>query len=240
MNPDAMDPHGRALLAYFEGATEAELMIRRDDGHITPVPVARFFRELSSSIDKEAMERCHGHVLDAGAGTGIHSKFLQESGLQVTSIDISAQAVSIMQQQGLTDVHCADVFEYRGGPFDTLLMLGHGIGMVETIKGLDLFLRLAHDLISDDGRVLFDSLETGTSDEPSEREYATANRQAGRYIGEVRLQFEFEGRVGPYCGWLHVDSRTLQTHAESIGWGCEIACREGDDYLAQLTKSSQG
>ena len=63
-----------------------------------------------------------------------------------------------------------------------------------------------------------------------------ANRRAGRYIGAVRLQFEFAEQSGPYCGWLHVDPQTLAQEAASLGWGCEtILEEESGDYLARLT-----
>ncbi len=44
MNPDAMDPFGLALLAYFEGNPRAELIIRREDGREWPLPVSFFYR----------------------------------------------------------------------------------------------------------------------------------------------------------------------------------------------------
>jgi hypothetical protein len=42
-------------------------------------------------------------------------------------------------------------------PFHTILMMGHGIGMVETIAGLHRFLNHARGLVSEDGQVLLDS-----------------------------------------------------------------------------------
>ena len=94
--------------------------------------------------------------MDVGAGTGLHSRVLQQKGLPITAIDINPHAVSIMRQQDLMDVHCTDIFEFQGGRFDTLLMMGHGIGVVETIAGLDRFLAYAHDLLSEDGQVTLD------------------------------------------------------------------------------------
>ncbi len=78
MNPKAMEPHGMALLAYYRGDTNAELIILRDDGQQTILPVASFFRDTSSPIDSAAMDRCIGHVLDVGAGTGLHSRALRQ------------------------------------------------------------------------------------------------------------------------------------------------------------------
>ncbi|MHC4415711.1 MAG: class I SAM-dependent methyltransferase [Planctomycetota bacterium] len=238
MDPQALDPFGAALLAYWEGDAGAELIIRRDDGHEGRLPVSHFFREPSAftPLENAAIEHCLGHVLDVGAGTGLHSLVLQERGLPVTAIDISSHATKIMVQRGVTDVQCADFFESRGGPFQTVLMLGHGIGMVETLAGVDRFLAHAGGLLADEGQVMFDSLDVRTTSDPKNLAYHEANRRAGRYIGEIRLQFEYRGRQGPYCGWLHVDAGTLKEHAAKAGWRCEVIIEEANgDYLARLT-----
>jgi len=228
-----------ALRAYFEGEATSELIIRRDDGLESPLPASLFFRDPSefTPIDNAAMERCTGHVLDAGAGTGVHSLFLQRKGLPVTAIDISIQAVNIMKQRDLRDVHCADILEFQGGCFDTLLMIGHGIGMVETLAGLDMFLAHAGGLLSGEGQVLLDSLDVRVTDDPRNLAYHEANRQAGRYIGEIRMQFEYQGKKGPYCGWLHIDPKTLKEHAAKAGWNCDVIIKEDSgEYLARLRK----
>lgn len=233
-----MTPHGLALLAYFRGETSAQLNTRRDDGLVEPLPVSRFFRPPSefTAIEVAAIERCRGHVLDIGAGTGLHSLALQTTGTTVTAIDLSPQAVEIMTQRGVANVRCADVFGFGEGPFDTLLMLGHGIGMVEDVPGLARFLGHAHQLTSNGGQILLHSLDVSQTDDPIHLAYHEANRRAGRYIGELRLQFEFRGQTGPYCGWLHVDPQTLCTQAGQRGWRCEIALeQDSGDYLARLT-----
>jgi SAM-dependent methyltransferase len=234
-----MEPFGMALLAYFEGDTAAELIILRDDGERVSLPVSFFFRGLSefTSIDNAAIDRCVGHVLDVGAGPGPHSLVLQRKGLPVTAVDVCPRAVDIMKKRGLMDVHCANIFEFQGGRFDTLLMMGHGIGMVETIAGLDRFLTHAHGLLSEQGQVLLDSIDVRVTDNPRHLAYQEANRQAGRYIGEIRVQFEFQGKKGPQCGWLHVDAETVKEHAESAGWRCEVVVQEkSGDYLSRLTE----
>jgi SAM-dependent methyltransferase len=240
MNSKAMEPYGAALLAFFQGDTDAKLLVRRDDGQESPLPISHFFREPSqfTSIEKMALEHCDGHVLDAGAGTGLHSLFLQQKGLQVTAIDIIPAAVEIMARRGVNDARCANLFDYyEDTGFDTILMMGHGIGLVETIAGLDRFLTHAQKLLSEKGRVLLDSLDVRVTDDPSNLAYHRSNQQAGRYFGEIRLQFEYQGHKGSYCGWLHVDSVTLKEHAANAGWKCEVIIEEENgDYLAQLTK----
>jgi SAM-dependent methyltransferase len=239
MNAKAMEPFGRALLAYLGGDSSANLIVRRDDGKEASVPVSLFFRGESAftELEKTAMDLCVGRVLDIGAGAGLHSLALQQRGHLVTAIDISPEAVAVASRGGVADARCADIFAFEGGPYDTLLMLGHGIGMVETIEGLRRFLARARSLVTAGGQLLVDSLDVRVTADPRDIAYHEANRNAGRYIGEIRMRFEFKGGKGPYCSWLHVDAGTLREHSESAGWLYEVAHQgEHGDYLARLSR----
>jgi SAM-dependent methyltransferase len=238
MNPKAMEPYGRSLLDFFNGDSSAQVVIHRDDGHADDLLAGVFFREPSdfSSIDQAALALCKGYVLDIGAGTGCHSLALQDRGTRVLAIDVSPQALEVLSKRGVEECHHTDVFEFRGGPFDTLLLMMHGIGMVQDLAGLDGFLDHAHTLLKPDGQILFDSLDVRCTDTPVHLAYQQANRRAGRYFGQIRLRFEYQGQMGPPFGWLHVDPKTLVEHAERKGWSCRVVCREDNgDYLAQLT-----
>ncbi len=238
MDTQAMEPFGRALLAYYHGNADAEVLIRRDDGQVTPLPVNHFFRAPAkfTPIEKTALALCRGSVLDAGAGTGSHSLYLQQNGLAITAIDICTQAVEIMKLRGISNVHLADIFTYASKPVDTLLTMGHGIGLVQTIDGLQQLLARLPGLLTENGQVVLDSVDVRKTADPVLLAYHEANRKAGRYIGEVRLQFEFQGKAGPWCGWLHIDAETLTKYAQPAGWQCVIIQREkSGDYLAQLT-----
>lgn len=239
MDSEAIEPFGLALLDHFQGNSSAALTIRRDDGVQTVLPAGHFFRapDEFSAIENTALGLCRGRVLDVGAGSGLHSLALQARGLSVTAIDISRHAVDIMSARGVGDVHCADVFQFTGGPFDTLLMMGHGIGMVETIAGLDRFLGHAGSLLAGDGQILLDSVDVRKTDDPVHLTYHEANRQAGRYIGEIRVQIEYQGQVGPTRGWLHVDADALEEHAQRVGWGFQVMLEEPSwGYLARLSR----
>jgi SAM-dependent methyltransferase len=243
MDPAAMDPFGDALLAYHEGDTSGELVLGRDDGQEGRLPVSYFFRGPSefTPVENAAIERCRGHLLDVGGGTGLHSLVLQEKGYRVTAIDVSPRAVEVMIKRGVRDVHVADLFTCRMSPFDTLLMMGHGIGMVETLAGLDRFLGHARGLIRAEGQVLLSSLDVRVTQEPLNLAYHEANRRARRYPGEIRLHNEFRGTKGPRYGWLHVDPDTLQEHAEASAWTCEVITTEkSGDYLARLALAGGG
>jgi len=239
MNAKAMEPFGKALVAYLGGDSSADVIVRRDDGQETALPASLFFRDESdfTELEKTAMELCEGRVLDIGAGAGSQSVVLQRKGYPVTAMDISPEAVAVAKRRGVTDVLCADILSFEGGPFDTLLMMGHGIGMVETIEGLKRFLVHARSLLAADGQLLLDSLDVRVTRDSENLAYHEANRKAGRYIGEIRMQFEYQGVKGPYCGWLQVDAETLREHAKSAGWQCEIVYQgENGDYLARLSR----
>jgi SAM-dependent methyltransferase len=239
MDPKAMEPFGRALLAYLDGDSDAKLILRRDDGNEAAVPVAVFFRDESrfTEIERAAMQLCEGRVLDIGAGAGSHSAALQRKGHPVTALDISPEAVAVAGRRGVTVALCSDVLAFEGGPFDTLLMMGHGIGMVETIEGLKRFLVRARSFTAVNGQLLVDSLDVRVTEDSGNLAYQEANRNAGRYIGEIRIQCEFQGEKGPYYGWLQVDAETLREHSESAGWRCDLVQREKNgDYLARLVR----
>lgn len=243
MDRKAMEPYGNALLDYYTGNSNAEILFRRDDGMEVIVPADIFFRDQDnfSSIEKEAVKLCRGHVLDIGAGTGSQSLILQNSDYRVTSIDIDFNAVTIMKRRRLKDVQCCNIFEFRGGKFDTLLMLGHGIGMVETIDGLDRFLEYAHNLIALNGQMLLDSLDVRKTTDKNNLTYLEANHKAGRYIGEIRMQCEYQDKKGPYYGWLQVDEETLKNYAELNGWKYQtIRSEKNGDYLARLVEQGTG
>lgn len=234
-----MEVYGAALWAFFQGETDAELIVRTDAGRESTVPVRHFFHTPTGfrSLEDPALARCAGRVLDAGAGAGRHALALQEMGLAVTAIDINTQAVEIMRRRGVRDVHCADILSYEGGPFDTVLMLGRGLGMVETLEGLDRFLAHAWCLVSPGGQMLVDSLDVRVTTDPLNLACQNANSRAGRYIGEIRIQSEYAGRTGPYFGWLHVDSETLTHHAAAHGWKCDVIAAEPEgNYAARLVR----
>jgi ubiquinone/menaquinone biosynthesis C-methylase UbiE len=235
-----MKPFGLALVDYYRGDSTATLIVYRDDGYRSGHPIGAFYRESTDmNIDRVALDNCRGRVLDVGAGTGLHSLHLQNQGLPICAIDISPEACEIMRKRGVNEVGCSDISDFQDEPFDTILILGRSIGMVENIAGLDHFLTDIHRLVKPNGQILLNSLNVTCTSNPVHLAYHEANRRAGRYVGEIRLQFEYKGIKGPIHGWLQADSETLSTHASKAGWSCEILLREDDgNYLARLTKAN--
>jgi SAM-dependent methyltransferase len=238
MQSEAMTLHGKSLLDFYKGDRKSEIILRRDDGFETVIPISIFFRSETELLpgEFEAINQSEGHVLDIGAGSGIHSLLLQSRGLRVTAIDIDPNAVKIMIDNGIKDARCADVMQFQGGPFNTLLMLGHGIGMTENIQGFNSFLDHAVNLIGNDGQLLMNSVDVRQTDDPVHLNYHQANKKKERYIGEIRLQFEYKGERGPFFDWLHLDPQTLEKLSAIKNWETEILYQDKNgEYLARLT-----
>lgn len=238
MNPEAMKPYGLALSDYDKGNLSATLVIYRDDGWRDELPMSVFYRQPQEyDLEHTALDLCYGHVLDVGAGAGIHSLFLQEIGIVVCAIDVSPEAVQIMLQRGISDVRQADILSFNDGEFDTVIMMGHGIGVVEDIAGLSNFLKHAPGLLKPRGQILLTSLDVQVTNNPTHLEYQKRNLDSGRYFGEIRMQFEYMSTRGPLFGWLHIDAETLSSYTSKTGWICDVVQRQPDgNYLARLTR----
>ncbi len=238
MNPEAMKPYGLALSDYDKGNLSSTLIIYRDDGWKDELPMSVFYRQPQEyNLERTALDLCYGYVLDVGAGTGIHSLFLQERGVVVCAIDVSPEAVQIMRARGVSDVRQADILSFNDGEFDTVIMMGHGIGVVEDIAGLSSFLKHAPGLLKPRGQILLTSLDVRGTNNHTHLEYQKQNLDRGRYFGEIRMQFEYRSIRGPLFGWLHIDAETLTSHASMTGWNCDVVQRQPDgNYLARLTR----
>jgi 2-polyprenyl-3-methyl-5-hydroxy-6-metoxy-1,4-benzoquinol methylase len=235
---EAMKPIGLAIKDYYSGDLSAEVKTCRDDGIVGSMSINVFFRNaMDFQLDKIMLDHCRGRVLDVGAGAGIHSLYLQEKGFSVYAVDISPEACQVMLARGVKEVQCVSFADLKKGSYDTLLITGRSISMVETIAGLDDFLLDARKLVNPGGQILLNSLDVRKMHDRQNLAYQESNRKAGRYIGEMWLYREYKGVIGPMSGLLHVDPDTLAKHAAGAGWSFENLLQEKDgNYAARLAK----
>ncbi|WNJ16205.1 hypothetical protein [Pontibacter sp. G13] len=132
------DPLGQALKAYQAGLSTAEIQVVSDIAIDDVIPVEYLFRTEQDMPKWEltALDLCRGKVLDIGAGAGCHSLALQNRGHEVVALEISTGAVDIMTQSGIRHVEHGSLWDYQGGPYDTLLLMMNGIGLVGDFQGL--------------------------------------------------------------------------------------------------------
>lgn len=227
-----MDVLGEALKDQFLKPPAETLWVHNSYDEPEEMPVDIYFRDEDQmpELELKAIDLCRGKVLDVGAGVGSHALILQKRGFDVTGMDISPNAVQIMQQRGLRKAIVADILQYKGDQYDTLLFMMNGIGLTGTLAGLASFLNNVKRLLLPGGQLIFDS-----SDLAYLYQEDIELPQNG-YYGEVNFRYEYKGTKGNWFKWIYVDQQTLASTAKKQGWQTEIIYEdESDQYLARLT-----
>ncbi len=229
------DPVGAAIQDYLAGDKGTEIVVESNLTEDDVIAVDYLFRtpEEMPELELLALEACRGAVLDVGAGAGCHSLALQEQGLDVTALDISAGAVSAMRQQGVRQVLQQDVFRLQGQRFDTLLLLMNGIGIAGDLEGLERFLEHAKSLLNPGGQILLESSDILYMFEEEDGS-VLLDLNAG-YYGEVRYNMRYKGHQTGGFKWLFIDPAILEDYATTHGYTFELLYEgEYGNYLARL------
>ena len=224
-----MDVFGKALTDFYTKGKADILRLHNSYSSPEEMPIDIFFRNEDDMppLEHYALARCYGDILDVGAGVGSHALILQDLGHKVTAIDISPNAVKIMQQRGVKKALLQDVFTITE-KFDTLLFLMNGIGLTGTLQRFDEFLKQAKDFINPGGQLLFDSSDISYL-------YEDLEKPANQYFGEISYCYEYKRQKGTWFNWLYLDQGTLAHIAHQNGWDCEVIFEDGEDqYLARL------
>ena len=111
-------------------------VIERDDGLINGAPAAHYLDapEDWQPYDHRAVDRVRGDVLDIGVGAGRIALLLQERDVPVTGLDVSPGALAVARKRGVRDLVRATVDEHAADGrrrYDTFLLLGNNLGLVE-------------------------------------------------------------------------------------------------------------
>ena len=236
--PSHRDPMGTAIRDYFQKGSAKPLRVLSTlfDDDVLPVPTLFRTVEEMNLMEQVALQRAQGRVLDVGAGAGCHTLPLQMRGLHVTAIDISPLSVEIMQQRGVIDARQEDFFAFSPDtPFDTILMLMNGTGIVGTLDDLPKLFDRLDALLAPGGQLLIDSSDLRYVFEDEEGNFYPEDFD--NYYGEVDYQMVYGKVRGERFNWLYVDFPRLKECAEVMGYIAEVICQgEHYDYLACVRK----
>lgn len=225
-----MDIFGQALLDYSHGTPGSKLWLHNSYGPPEEMPVDVFFRSEAEmpELELRAISICQGRVLDIGAGVGSHALILQDKGFDVTALEISKSACQIMEARGVRKVINADILQFSGEKFDTLLLLMNGIGLTGDLIGLNQFLDHAKTLLNPGGVLIFDSSDILYL-------YDEIPLPTDKYYGEIAFRYEYKGQLGDWFKWLYVDAGLLRKIAVEAGWQMELLFEDGmDQFLVKL------
>lgn len=252
------DLFGKAILDFQTNNNPEDLITETSISEADEMSVAYLFRDYNEmpKMEQKALQLAKGKVLDVGCGAGSHSLYLQnERNLDVTSIDISANAIEACKLRGLKKAFIQDVMKIdldsdlhqtRGlteqseandkNGYDTILLLMNGAGMCGKLKNISKFLLQLKSLLNEGGQILVDSSDIiYMFDE---------DKDGGKWIptdvdyyGEVVFDISYKGEKEEPFDWMYIDYNTLQNAAIANGLKCELIL-EGEhyDYLAKLTK----
>jgi SAM-dependent methyltransferase len=226
-----MDVFGEALKDQFIKPPADILWVHNSYDEPEEMPVDIYFRNEAEmpELELEALKQCKGKVLDVGAGVGSHALVLQKRGFDVTGMDISPAAVTIMKQRGLKKAIEGNIIKYKGEKYDTLLFMMNGIGLTGSLAGLKAFLKAAKGMLNPGGQLVFDSSDLMYL-------YQEIAFPEQGYYGEVSFRYEYKSIKGSWFKWVYVDKKTLKDLAAETGWNAEVIFEdEHDQYLARLT-----
>ncbi|MEZ4787054.1 MAG: class I SAM-dependent methyltransferase [Flavobacterium haoranii] len=244
------DLFGKAILDFQTNNNPEDLITETSISEADEMSVAYLFRDYNEmpKMEQKALQLAKGKVLDVGCGAGSHSLYLQnERNLDVTSIDISANAIEACQLRGLkkalvqdvmkidTDTSTALSMTNQNNKFDTILLLMNGAGMCGKLKNISKFLVKLKSLLNEGGQILLDSSDIiymFDEDEDGGKWIPTDVD----YYGEVVFDISYKGEKEEPFNWMYIDYNTLQNAAHANGLQCELIL-EGEhfDYLAKIS-----
>jgi SAM-dependent methyltransferase len=231
------DLFGKAILDFQTNNSPEDLITETTISEEDEMSVAYLFRTYNEmpKMEQKALQLAKGKILDVGCGAGSHSLHLQnELNLDITSIDISINAIEACTLRGLKKAKVQDIMKIENETFDTILLLMNGAGMCGKLKNIPRFLLKLKSLLNPGGQILLDSSdiiymfdedEDGGKWIPSENEY----------YGEVVFNISYKGEKEKAFDWMYIDYNTLQNAAYANGLQSELLL-EGEhyDYLARL------
>lgn len=232
------DPMGAAIADFYKNGIAGRLRVLSSMFDEDEIPVAHLFREEDEmgELELKALGLSKGRILDVGAGAGCHALALQNSGMEVTAIDVSPLSVEVMTKSGIDDARLVNLYdETLCEKFDTILMLMNGSGIIGKIANMPQFFARIDSLLAEGGQVLMDSSDLIYLFE--DEDGGVGIDLAGDYYGEVDFTMQYKNIKGETFDWLYIDFETLAFHATENGFEAELVMQgEHYDYLARLTR----
>jgi SAM-dependent methyltransferase len=228
------------LIDHYRTGRARRVQATRADGVVFEIDTEEYFtlEGTLAELDRRALERCRGRVLDVGAGSGRHALALQERGVPVTAIDVSPLCTELCRERGVLDARTIDVMtladDSRLGRFETLLFGMQTIGVAGGVKPLGRLLERLSACLEPGGQILVDSSELREAWEGDR-----SDRSPER--GEIVLSMRYRGWIGDAFPWIYLAEADLRAVAAGAGFEMEVLGRvESGEYLACLTERSGG
>ena len=235
------DAFGRALLDWVE-VGRAGVVVERDDGFVFQEGGRDFygapFRRWEPH-ERRGLRFARGRVLDAGCGSGRVARELQRRGRDVIGIDISPLAIEAARRLGVRDARVLALADAGAelGSFDSIVLYGNNLGLLESPAKARRILRRLQALTSARGRIVGSSMDIAAAADADHRAYVARNIERGRPPGRVRLRVRYRKLIGPWFDWLFLAKTELDELLAGSGWRVARSLdAPGDRYVAVIEK----
>ncbi|OXM69613.1 class I SAM-dependent methyltransferase [Amycolatopsis vastitatis] len=212
-----------------------------DDGMVNVRNVRYMFRPPVEwrPGDLWALERASGECLDIGMGAGRVCLALQERGLQATGFDRSAGAVKVAYERGVHQAHVGEVADmenkFRPASFDTIFMLGLGLGLLGSPEMAPRILRTLHNITAPGGSILGEGSSPVAPDNPRNIAYLEKNRARGWMPGQNIHRLRYRQWATPWTPLFFAEPDVLARLIEPHGWLMgEVFNVDSLSYVAEI------
>ncbi|MFE9243535.1 class I SAM-dependent methyltransferase [Nocardiopsis sp. NPDC006938] len=237
--PRVGDAFGETLRRCWEARAapgSAFEIIERDDGVIHAADASRYFTPSARlpPLDREALELARGSVLDVGVGAGRHALALHERGRTVVGIDPSPGAVEVARLRGVDARHGSIARPPTGlGRFDTLLLLGNNLGLLQDAERAPAVLAHLAALAAPGAVLLGTGMDPGTTN-AEHLAYQQRNRAAGHLPGRIRMRNRQGALATEWFDYLFASVDELAELVRPSPWRLVSVRRDRHKYLAVL------
>lgn len=231
--PMQVDIFGSAFKAFLASGEDDPISVWIDGIEQDGLLPSYFFRSFDRMpmLEREALKLAKGSTLDVGAAAGCHAIWLQENGIDVTALEISANAAQICTERGIKQVVCADFFQFDQGKFDTILLLMNGFGMGQDVEGTETLLKHAMGLLNEGGQIIGDTSDISYFDEIDGMDMSDLNEE---YYGCVYFELEWKGLAESF-NWIYPAPSLLSEIAKRNNWKFEIVQKgPHHDFLVRI------
>ncbi|MBC7525525.1 MAG: class I SAM-dependent methyltransferase [Flavobacterium sp.] len=230
-----IDLFGKAILDFQTHNSPENIVTETNISEADEMDVAYLFRTYIEmpKLEQKALQLSKGKILDVGCGAGSHSLYLQEKGFDVTSIDISRNAIKTCQLRGLKNAKVQNILEIDNIKFDTILLLMNGTGIFGTLSETSKYLRKLKNLLSPNGQILIDSSDIiYMFDKNEDGSYLV---RTDNYYGELTFTISYKNQTEVPFPWLYLDYITFQKIVLKNSLQCQLIQKgEHFDYLAKI------
>jgi len=236
-----LDIFGTALLNFHNGLIDEPLRIHRDDGLVDCHSPGIYFEKEPFRHELPALKHIEGLVLDVGCGAGRHLLWLEQRGINATGVDVSTGAIETCRLRGCKRVVEFDIMSKfdpnRWERYKTVTLFGNNIGIGGTFDGACKLFRTLGRIVSENGRLIVTGIDIAKTKDPVHLAYHKRNLTAGKRRGEIMMQFEYRGELGPTVAWYHPEPAEVEEIAYLSGWEIgDMSVLDNGFFLAMLQR----